>query len=171
LNDATKTSILEVIMIRCSNCGAETVSAARFCAECGADIAGAPRTEPADRFSGDSADVGVRSGEDAPAAPTPADRTVQAAQRKIENHLVKSIAATLCCCLPFGILGIIYAARVDTLLRQGNFAAAEDASKKADLWSNLAIGIGLVMNLLGVLTAVVLPMLLGTGDIFSNFER
>jgi len=52
--------------------------------------------------------------------------------------------------LPFGIAAIIFAAQVDSHKRSGNYAAAQDASRKANLWGNLAIGIGLVINIISV---------------------
>ena len=131
----------------CSNCGAELRDAANFCSNCGAAQA---EVVQAETFEPAAAE---------PVSPAPASPAVtasaaaasaagQIAPHRIENHLVKSIIATVCCCIPFGIVGIVYAAQVDALLRQGDRAAAEEAGKKAGLWSSLAIGIGLVANVL-----------------------
>jgi hypothetical protein len=128
----------------CSNCGAELGDVAKFCSNCGAAQAEAAQAETFEPAAAEPAAV-------VPAAPVavaaPAD-TGRITPQRIENHLVKSIIATVCCCVPFGIVGIIYAAQVDTLVGQGKRAAAEEASKKAGLWSSLAIGIGLVTNVL-----------------------
>jgi hypothetical protein len=75
----------------------------------------------------------------------------QGSQKKIENHLAKAVAALLCCCLPFGVVGLVYAVKVDALLKSGDYAGAEEASLKADLWCNLAIGLGVVANIFVVL--------------------
>lgn len=74
---------------------------------------------------------------------------------KVENHLIKSILATVFCCLPLGIAAIIKAASVDGLVRSGNHAEARQAAEKANNWSNWAIGLGLVINLayVGVMVA------------------
>jgi hypothetical protein len=131
-------------MNQCPNCGAELRPAANFCSSCGAAQAEVAQAETFD-----------------PGTPAPSDvvrpRADYAAQtqKNIENHFIKSIIATVCCCVPFGIVGIIYATRVDAFLKAGNRAAAEDASKKASLWSNLAIGIGLVVNMLVTMLTVV----------------
>lgn len=61
----------------------------------------------------------------------------------VANNLVKAILATLFCCLPAGIVAIVYAAKVDTLSRSGDAFGAEDAARKASLWANWAIGLGL----------------------------
>ncbi len=76
----------------------------------------------------------------APAGITP---TVPAT---VPNYLVQAILCTLCCCLPFGIVAIVYAAQVNGKLQAGDYAGAQAASKNAKLWCWLAFGIGLVSN-------------------------
>jgi len=139
----------------CSKCGAELKPSANFCTNCGASVAAAApveTVEPADENA-----VGrIDGGSPAPVSPPPDCAAPPAApQRKIENHLIRSIIAAVCCCMPLGVVGIVYAAKVDALLRQGDLAAAEDAGKKAALWSILAIGVGLTVN---VLTTVLMIM-------------
>ncbi|MBK7946288.1 MAG: CD225/dispanin family protein [Flavobacteriales bacterium] len=46
-----------------------------------------------------------------------------------KNWLVESILVTLFCCLPFGIVGIINAASVNSKFDAGDIAGAETASK------------------------------------------
>jgi pyruvate/2-oxoglutarate dehydrogenase complex dihydrolipoamide acyltransferase (E2) component len=126
----------------CSKCGAELGDAAGFCSNCGAARAESAQAETFEPAAAEPAAP-------APAvAPAPSATTGRIAPHKIENHMVKSIIATACCCPPLGIVGIIYAAQVDALLRQGKRAAAEEAGKKAGIWSNLTIGIGLLAYVL-----------------------
>ncbi len=63
----------------------------------------------------------------------------------ITNYLWQSIVVTICCCMPFGIVAIVYAAKVDGLIATGDFVGAEAASKSARLWVNLSVGIGLLI--------------------------
>lgn len=65
----------------------------------------------------------------------------------VPNYLVQSILVTLFCCLPFGIVSIVYAAQVNTKLAAGDYAGAVDASQKAKTWSMWSFGIGLVFGL------------------------
>jgi hypothetical protein len=58
---------------------------------------------------------------------------------EIPNYLWQSIAVTLLCCLPFGIVGIVYAAKVDGLKAVGNFPAAAEASANAKKWCKIAL--------------------------------
>lgn len=62
----------------------------------------------------------------------------------VPNYLVQSILVTLCCCLPFGIVGIVYAAQVNSLLRAGDGAGAKKASDSARLWCWIGFGTGVV---------------------------
>ncbi len=58
------------------------------------------------------------------------------------NNLVWAILTTLFCCLPFGIVAIVYAAKVDGLWAGGNYAAAYEASRKAKNWSVISAAVG-----------------------------
>ena len=69
----------------------------------------------------------------------------------VPNYLWQSIAVTLLCCMPFGIVAIIYATKVDGLVAAGDIAGAEAASKSAKLWVCISFGIGLLLNLLGLI--------------------
>lgn len=62
---------------------------------------------------------------------------------KVENHLVKAILTTLFCCLPIGIAAIVFASQVDGHARVGNMTAARESARKANMWANIAIGLGL----------------------------
>jgi len=62
--------------------------------------------------------------------------TNQAAKPK--NYLVESILATIFCCLPLGIVGIVFASQVNSKYDTGDYAGAEKASKQARqfiIWS------------------------------------
>lgn len=52
----------------------------------------------------------------------------------VPNYLWQSILVTFFCCLPFGIVAIVYAAKVDGLLQAGDRAGAQQASASARTW-------------------------------------
>ncbi|MCM1300360.1 MAG: CD225/dispanin family protein [Alistipes senegalensis] len=56
-------------------------------------------------------------------------------RKKPENCLVWAILSTVLCCLPFGIVSIVYASKVDSEWMVGHFDEAEDAAKKARTWA------------------------------------
>jgi hypothetical protein len=53
----------------------------------------------------------------------------------IPNYLWQSIVVTLLCCLPFGVVSIVHAAKVDSLVAQGDIVAASAASQSAKKWA------------------------------------
>ncbi|MBC7782518.1 MAG: CD225/dispanin family protein [Burkholderiales bacterium] len=64
------------------------------------------------------------------------------------NYLVQSILVTICCCLPFGIVGIVYAAQVNSKFQGGDHAGAQLASANAKRWSMIGLICGIVINVL-----------------------
>jgi len=69
----------------------------------------------------------------------------------IPNHLVLGILTTIFCCLPFGIVSIVYAAQVNSALMQGNIAQAQMLSEKAKFWGILALAIGIALNVISLI--------------------
>lgn len=67
-----------------------------------------------------------------------------------KNWLVESILVTLFCCLPFGIVGIVNAANVNSRFDAGDFAGADRASKEAGKWTKIGFWVGLGLNLLAI---------------------
>jgi hypothetical protein len=65
---------------------------------------------------------------------------------KPANNLVWAILSTLFCCIPAGVVSIVYAARVDGAWNRGEYAVAKDASDKARTWAIVSAGVGLVLG-------------------------
>ena len=61
-----------------------------------------------------------------------------------DNHLVKAILTMLFCCLPFGIVALINATKVEGLWAQGQKMQAQKAAADADKWANIALICGIV---------------------------
>ena len=62
----------------------------------------------------------------------------------VPNHLVWAILVTIFCCLPLGIVSIVYAAQVNSLVAAGNVSAARQASENAKMWAWISFAVGLV---------------------------
>ena len=58
--------------------------------------------------------------------------------------MVESILATIFCCLPFGIAGIVNAAKVEKLYATGDVEGAERASAQAKKWTTVSFIVGIV---------------------------
>ena len=64
----------------------------------------------------------------------------------INNYLIPAIFATVCCCLPFGIVSIVYAAQVNGRLAGGDVEGAQQAADSAKMWFWIAFGLGLFVQ-------------------------
>ncbi len=80
------------------------------------------------------------------------------APASVPNYLVPAIIS-LFCCLPLGVVGVIFAAQVNGKVAAGDTAGALDAAKKAKLFSFIAIGLGL----LGIVGYVLFVVIMGVG--------
>lgn len=123
----------------CRKCGAELPEGARFCTSCGCD---------------QQQNVTPVSGNSYPMTPRP------------DNNLWLAVLVTVLCCLPFGIVSIIYSSKVDSSWAAGDIGAALEYSRKARSWAWWGIG---VCVLWWVLYLVVFVLILGTGlDFWSG---
>ncbi len=76
-----------------------------------------------------------------------------------KNHLVEAILVTLFCCLPFGIVGIINAARVENAFYSGDEMEAERLSREALKWSKIGLFVGIGVYLLYIVFVVLAGLL------------
>ena len=110
--------------MNCPNCGTSNLDNAAICINCGRSLAPASASyipPPPASYGG-----------------------AQATGAVVPNYLVQSIIVTLCCCLPLGVVAIIFAAQVKSKLAQGDIAGAREASAKAKMFCWIAFGLGLV---------------------------
>ena len=75
----------------------------------------------------------------------------------IPNYLWQSITATVLCCLPFGIVAIVYASKVDKLKAIGDLQNARNASNSAKLWVNLSAGSAVLVFIALLILGAVSP--------------
>jgi hypothetical protein len=118
----------------CPKCGAGFESGTQFCATCG---------EPLPQIGAPAAPVAYRS----PGGPDPAV--------KVPDYLIPAILTTLCCCMPFGIAGIVYASQASTKSRAGDYEGALAAAKNAGLWCWLSFGAGLFVTVIYIILMAV----------------
>jgi hypothetical protein len=60
------------------------------------------------------------------------------------SYLVWAILTTLFCCLPFGIVSIVFAAQVNSKWTAGDFQGAMDSSSKARTWAIVSTVCGVI---------------------------
>lgn len=78
-----------------------------------------------------------------------------------DTYLLWSILATIFCCLPFGIAGIVNAVKVSEAYETGNYVEAKAYSEKAEQWSRIAAMSGISLLLLMVVIILIIT--------FSNY--
>ncbi len=83
---------------------------------------------------------------------------------KPNNWLWQSIVVTLCCCVPFGIAGIVYAAKVDVLYFNGRYTEAEAAARSARRWTLAAF-------IIGIIAAILWITVMSTGNMPQYMEK
>mgnify|MGYP003579509060 CR=1 FL=1 len=64
---------------------------------------------------------------------------------QVNNYLVQAVMTAFCCCMPIGVVAIIYAAQVNSKLHAGDVGGAQAASKNAKMWCWIALGSGAVV--------------------------
>ena len=72
-----------------------------------------------------------------------------------KNWLVESILATIFCCMPFGIVGIIFAAQVNDKYDSGDYEGALRSSKEAARWTKISFFIQLGLAVLWIICAII----------------
>lgn len=142
--------------IFCVKCGAVNPSDSRFCRQCGTELSvsqpGPPPftgteqspSRPADPFS-------------APPPPHYGSPT------HIDNNLFWAILATICCCVPTGIVAIIYAAQVNGKMSAGDLATAQRYANNARLWAIVSAVLGGIIAVIYFLASIV-------GGVLSAFS-
>src|SRR5918998_4135662 len=109
----------------CPNCGAQNDDDATYCTNCGNAL---------QRISTPIVDV--------PSPPQPQGQAL------VPNYLAQAILTTLFCCLPFGIVSIVYAAQVNGKWAAGDAQGARDSADKARKWAIWSAVAGLVIGVL-----------------------
>ncbi len=71
----------------------------------------------------------------------------------VPNYLVPAIISIFCC-WPLAIVAIIFATQVNSKVAAGDMAGAEDASRKAKLFSYIALGIGILEIIFAIIYVV-----------------
>ena len=75
-----------------------------------------------------------------------------------KNYLIESILATIFCCLPLGIVSIVFASQVNSKFSVGDYEGAQIASDNAKKWMNWS-----------VISAIVIAVLYGIVLVIGGF--
>ena len=120
----------------CPKCGQENTESAAQCIRCGEAMPLAERQ------------YGL--GSSVPTLP----------REVVNNNLVWAILATLFCCLPTGIVAIVYAAQVDSKVSGGDVVGARQSASNAATWSWISFGLAMV-GVIGYVALLVVGVSMG----------
>lgn len=113
----------------CPRCGKQNDDNAEFCSSCGNNLK----------------DINQ----------TPVYNTSQQVNAQyVPNYLAWLIVTTLLCCMPFGIVAIVYSSQVDSKLRNGDYDGAANSSNKAKMWCWIAFGTGILFGIIVIVLTV-----------------
>lgn len=112
----------------CQKCGSEVPNGLLVCQKCGAMV-GAPNSVPMNNQMPNQMQNQMPN---------------QVQVVNVKSHMCDSILCMIFCCLPFGIVGLVYACRVNALLKRGDIVGAQHASKMANMWNWIGVGCALL---------------------------
>ncbi|MBT3382731.1 MAG: CD225/dispanin family protein [Prolixibacteraceae bacterium] len=95
------------------------------------------------------------------------EQQVQQPQSPPPNYLVWAILTTILCCLPFGIVSIIFAAQVNSKWVAGDFTGAQNASKNAKVWAWVSFAVGISVAVIYLIAILALGVTAFWADSFS----
>ncbi len=72
-------------------------------------------------------------------------------QREPDNYLVWAILVTVFCCLPFGIVSLVYSTKVSGLWAQGRYPEAQTAADNAKKWAIIGAVVGVAAAVIGTI--------------------
>ncbi|MFI6319128.1 CD225/dispanin family protein [Nonomuraea sp. NPDC050556] len=77
-----------------------------------------------------------------------------APQTPPNNHLVMAILTTILCCLPLGIVSIVFSSQVNSKWAAGDYQGAIDSAEKAKKWWIASLATGVVVGILYIILVV-----------------
>lgn len=89
--------------------------------------------------------------------------TSQPSMPKPDNHMLMAVLTTVFCCLPLGVVGIVYASKVDSLYYAGDYAGATNAANSARRWS--------LIGIVGSIVISIIYMIIYGGAMFASMNR
>jgi hypothetical protein len=157
----------------CPQCGGANEDAARFCATCGLDLdayrqqwqqpPGEPTAQQAPSYQ-QSVQQGppyqqqyqqhYQPGYQASQYHQPAPS--YGAVPRVSSYMGWAIATLILCFWPTGIVAVVYASQVGNKLALGDYAGAQESSRKAKTWCWITFGVGIAAIVIAIIAGVLL---------------
>jgi len=154
----------------CNQCQAINADGAMFCCKCGAQLGVSQHGSQRRNNQSQLSQRPVHQPQQVYQQPQPvyqqqqpvAQQPYQNQQQNIkspDSHMAMAILTTLFCCLPFGIISIVYASKVSGLYASGDYNGAVNASSKAQSYASWGM-------ILGIVTSLIYVFLFFTGNLY-----
>lgn len=158
--------------MKCNFCGADIPDGSKFCQICGAQVSATDSNQsqkyenPNGNYSADQTgtdDMGYSYGQSnynygqqnggqsdynygQQNGGQPNNYGYGQPEKQISGtpYLIFSILATILCCIPFGIVAIVQASKINSLQRNGDYEGARRAAKSARIWMIVSAVVGLI---------------------------
>ncbi len=76
-------------------------------------------------------------------------------QKPPKTWLIPSILVAMFCCMPFGIVGIVNASKVESRFNAGDIEGANKASSNAKLWTIISLILGIVFIVIYIFLVII----------------
>ena len=137
-------SFQEDIFMNCVRCGSQIVPGAAFCPACGARVS----VQNANNQQASSFQQPAGQGQFCQGNQQRYGQPPMGGYPQINTWLVPSILVTVFCCVPFGIVSIIFANKAQTALGFGDLYAAQYNADKAKLWCIIGLVSGVLWGVI-----------------------
>lgn len=109
-----------------------------------------PGVNPASSQGGPYAQGGQPYGQGGSYEQSPQGRQAPDSQNTVNAvpYLIAAFISVLCCCLPLGIVGLVYSVKISNMTAAGNTEEARRAAKKAGIWIIAAFAVGILFDIL-----------------------
>ena len=117
----------------CEYCGNQIAPNSGFCPCCGAKLNGNPQGAGA-------------------------QMNYNGTRPQLNTWLIPAILVTVLCCMPFGLVSVIFATKANNALNTGNYQQAQIDSERAKIWFFVALVLGFISTVLYVLATIAAEM-------------
>ena len=73
------------------------------------------------------------------------------------TFMIWAILSTICCCLPAGVVAIIFSSQVSSKYFARDYEGARKASERTEMWIIASIVLGIIVNALYMPLSLLMP--------------